>query len=112
MTSPEPGPHKGSITEPNGPLLVMPQPQKPTRWELWRSRTFLAIIVLFWLEIGIILIVAPWTPFWENNSLLLGFPSLREFFMDSFVRGLVSGLGLVDIWMAIAEAVQYHEPAE
>lgn len=112
MTSLEPGAQKGSITEPNGPLLVIPQPENPSPWERWRRRTFLAVVVLFWLEIGIILIVAPWTPFWDNNSLLLGFPSLREFFMNDFVRGMVSGLGLVDLWMAIAEAVQYHEAAE
>jgi hypothetical protein len=112
MTSLEPGAQKGGLTEPNGPILVMPQPQKPSQWELWRRRIFLAVVVLFWLEVGLILMVAPWTPFWENNSLLLGFPSLREFLMHEFVRGMVSGLGLVDIWLAIAEAVQYHESAK
>jgi hypothetical protein len=29
--------------------------------------------------------------------------------MQNFVRGLVSGLGLVDIWMGVAEAVRYRE---
>ncbi|HLI64262.1 MAG TPA: hypothetical protein VKV05_12755 [Terriglobales bacterium] len=90
---------------------MAPRPGQPSRWEIWRRRIFLAIVVLFWLEIGIILMVAPWTPFWDNNSLLVGFPSLREFFMHDFVRGVVSGLGLVDILLAIAEAVQYRESA-
>ena len=29
--------------------------------------------------------------------------------MHGFVRGVVSGLGLVDIWMGVVEAVTYRE---
>ncbi len=65
--------------------------------------------MLFCLEVGIILTVLPWTRIWTENSLLLGYPRVRELLMLNFVRGLVSGLGLVDIWMGIAEAVRYRE---
>jgi hypothetical protein len=34
---------------------------------------------------------------------------LRVFFHSYFVRGLVTGLGLVDLWLGISEAVQYRE---
>jgi len=68
------------------------------------------VFVLFCLEIGIILTVAPWTQFWTTNSLLLGYPRVREFFAYPFVRGLISGVGVTDIWLAIAEAIQYREP--
>ena len=110
MSSFEQGPQNGNVPGPNGPVLVMPTPpQQPNRWELWRRRIFLVVFVLFSLEIGIILTVAPWTTFWTSNSLLMNFPQVREFLLYGFVRGLISGLGLTDIWLAIAEAVRYRE---
>jgi hypothetical protein len=101
-----------SPSEPDGPILVMPPQEKPKRKGLWVKRLWLIIFVLFCLEVGIILTVLPWTRIWTENSLLLGHPQLREFVMQNFMRGLVSGLGLVDIWMGIAEAVRYHEGPE
>jgi hypothetical protein len=73
------------------------------------QRIWLVVFVLFCLEVGIILTALPWTRIWTENSLLLGYPQIREFLMHNFVRGLVSGLGLVDIWMGVAEAVRYRE---
>jgi len=110
MSSLEQGPQNGNMPEPNGAVLVMPSlPPRPGMWERWRRRIFLVVFVLFCLEIGIILTVAPWTPFWTSNSLLLGFPRVREFLMYGFVRGLISGLGLCDIALAVAEAVLYRD---
>jgi len=82
------------------------QPKRPHRW---LQRIWLVVFVLFCLEVGIILTVLPWTRLWTDNSLLLRFPSVKEFLNYNFVRGLVSGLGLVDIWMGVAEAVTYRE---
>jgi hypothetical protein len=93
-----------------GPVLVLPpQPRKPKSPNRWVQRTWLVVFVLFCLEVGIILTVLPWTKVWNDNTLLLGHPVWRNLLMQHFVRGAVSGLGLVDIWMGIAEAVGYHE---
>jgi hypothetical protein len=101
-------------TERKGPVLVMPPPPppKPSPWQLWRNRLFLVEFIFVCLVMGILLIAAPWTPYWSDNSLVAGYPHLREVLMNDFVRGLVSGLGVVDIWLAIAEAVRYREYAE
>ena len=93
----------------DGPVLVMPPPQQPKRPSLWLRRLWLAVFVLFCLEVGIILIVLPWSRVWTENSLLLGHAQLAGFLQQNFVRGLISGLGLVDVWMGIAEAVRYRE---
>ena len=93
----------------NGPVLVMPPVKQPKRPHRWLQRLWLVVFVLFCLEVGIILTVLPWTRLWTDNSLLLGFPALKEFLSYNFVRGLVSGLGLVDIWMGVVEAVTYRE---
>ena len=87
----------------------MPPAKKPKRPHLWLQRLWLVVFVLFCLEVGIILTVLPWTRLWVDNSLTLPYPSLRDVLANNFVRGLVSGLGLVDIWMGVAEAVTYRE---
>ena len=105
-------PQDGNGLESHGPVLLMPLPLPPKKPHLWLQRIWLVVFVLFCLEVGIILTALPWTGIWTNNSLLLGYPRIREFLMQNFVRGLVSGLGLVDIWMGVAEAVRYREGPE
>ncbi len=107
------GPGGGIDPDPSGPVLVVPPARPgPSKFQIWRGRIFLVVFVLFSLEIGIVLTVAPWTPFWSSNSLLAGFPHLREFLLNDFARGLVSGLGLTDIWLAVSEAVRYRESVD
>ncbi len=56
-----------------------------------------------------ILLVLPWTPVWTQNSLLTGYPALQTIADHGFLRGAVSGLGLINIWIGIYDAVQYKE---
>ena len=79
---------------------------------LWLRRIMLFIFVAFAVEIGMFLVVVPWYDsgrLWSENSLLLRFPTLRAFLAQDFIRGIVSGIGLVDIWVGIWEAVHYKE---
>ena len=69
----------------------------------------LVVRVIFLIEVGMVLTVSPWTPVWSQNSLLTAHPALRDFLAQGFVRGAFTGLGLVNIWMGIWEAVQYRE---
>jgi len=93
----------------SGPVLVMPPAQKPNRQHRWLQRVWLVVFVLFCLEVGILLTVLPWTRLWTDNALLTRFPTLKEILSYNFVRGLVTGLGLVDIWMGVVEAVSFRE---
>ncbi|MGH9530931.1 MAG: hypothetical protein ACRD2Q_00960 [Terriglobales bacterium] len=76
---------------------------------LWLRRVSLVVFVLCCLEIGLLLVVLPWTTIWTENSLLVGNPRLQTFVRQNFVRGLVSGLGLLDIWLGVWEALHYRE---
>ncbi len=76
---------------------------------LWTERVFLVIYVVFCIELGMLLAVLPWTRIWSDNSLLAAYPWLRSIAHDNFMRGVVSGIGLVDIWLGIWEAVHYRE---
>ena len=57
------------------------------------------------LLVGIILVVAPWvTTLWDANYLLQPYPFLRSLALSPFTRGAVSGLGLVNVLLALQEA--------
>jgi hypothetical protein len=54
--------------------------------------------------IGVILVVAPWWgEVWDANVLLQPWPALRGFVLSPFVRGAVTGLGLVNVLLAFLE---------
>jgi hypothetical protein len=95
----------GPSDKANSPELVSPEPAEP----VWGQRLKLVIFVLFSVELGMLLIVLPWTPVWTHNSLLAGHPDLRGVLHHYFTRGAVTGLGLVDMWIGIWSAVQYRE---
>jgi hypothetical protein len=58
------------------------------------------------LLVGTILVVAPWTGLWESNYLLAPHPALRQLLLSAFTRGGISGLGIVNILLALLEARQ------
>jgi hypothetical protein len=101
----------------NGPLSSTitnvtseaPAPPALSRAEVWLNRIFLGLFVLMCLLIGITLVVLPWTKYWTQNTILLHNLSLREFAVSDFVRGAVSGVGLVDVWIGIREGAYYRE---
>jgi hypothetical protein len=65
---------------------------------------FLFIIVCF--EVGAFLLVFPWTPQWDSNSVAHLFPWLRDFWTSSYFRGALSGLGLLNIYISLGEVVR------
>lgn len=56
--------------------------------------------ILVSLEVGIFLFVAPWSPHWSGNLLIEYVPAWQPIFMNEFVRGACSGLGLLNLWFA------------
>lgn len=57
--------------------------------------------ILSSLLVGAVLVVAPWTPLWDSNWLLQPWPALRAVALSSFTRGLVTGLGLVNLLLGL-----------
>ena len=64
------------------------------------NRIFRALLVVLCFEMGALLLYLPWTAFWERNYFLAHFPSLIPFALHPVVRGLVSGIGVLDIFLA------------
>ena len=63
------------------------------------------LLAVFFLEIGVLLIVVPWTSFWDQNVLIESSPWLKKIFNNHFVRGAVSGLGVINLGVAVLEIV-------
>jgi hypothetical protein len=64
------------------------------------TRIFRALLVVLCFEMGALLLYLPWTVFWESNYFLVHFPALMPFALHPVVRGLVSGIGVLDIFLA------------
>ena len=49
------------------------------------------------------LIVAPWSAFWERNFFVDAVPLLQQLAANPFVRGAVSGIGAITALAGLAE---------
>ena len=58
------------------------------------------------LLVGVVLVLAPWTTLWEANYLLQPHPAMRVLLLSPVARGAVSGLGLVNVLLALQEVRQ------
>jgi hypothetical protein len=64
-----------------------------------RLRSVLWVLILF--ELGVVLLFLPWLQVWESNYFLGQYPSLRPLMLHPSLRGAISGLGALDILLAI-----------
>jgi len=76
---------------------------------VWLQRLAVAIYVLFCMTLGMALVTLPWIGNWFEDGLVAHWPALQHLLQEGFVRGAVSGLGLIDIWLGIIEAVRYQD---
>jgi hypothetical protein len=77
---------------------------------VWLQRLSLFVLVLFCVYLGVLVMVLPWwSRMWDQNNFIQSRPALAALLHTGAMRGLVSGLGLIDIWIGVSEAVHYRE---
>jgi len=77
---------------------------------VWLQRLSLFVLVLFCVYLGVLVAILPWwTRVWDQNVWMLSHPELAAVLHMGAVRGLISGLGLLDIWIGVSEAVHYRD---
>jgi hypothetical protein len=94
------------------PPMSVPGPQAEVGGgaPIWLQRMSLFVLVLFCVYLGVLVIVLPWWPrMWDQNMFIGARPQLAAFLHNGAVRGLISGLGALDIWIGVSEAVHYRE---
>jgi hypothetical protein len=77
---------------------------------VWLQRLSLFVLVLFCIYIGALMVWLPWAPrYWDQNTWLLAHPGLRSVLQQGWARGILSGFGLLDIWIGLSEAFHYRD---
>ena len=99
------------MTPESGPIVPEQHPPRPRA--SWFQRIASVLFVIFCLELGLFLMIYPWTESWSANYFswigpLKLQPRWHEIWNNPYLRGAVSGLGLVNIWVAVAEALRMY----
>jgi hypothetical protein len=70
----------------------------------WHRRILGICLIIFAFELGLFLLVFPWLPSWDLNWIPLHSRVLSDLWMNQYFRGALSGLGLLNIYVAVIEA--------
>ena len=62
-----------------------------------------AILVGYCSLVGTTLLRLPWTESWDAQPLLYFLPALRPLLLSPYLRGAVSGCGLLLLWNGLLE---------
>ena len=68
------------------------------------SRIQTALLVYVFAALGVFLVMAPWSPLWDNSTAGYLPTRIGPWLRSGFVRGLVSGLGALNFIAAWSEA--------
>ena len=61
------------------------------------------VYVAFFFEVGLLLLVLPWSAFWDRNYFVFTWPAITPFLTSNFVRGGITGLGAVNVCAGVAD---------
>jgi hypothetical protein len=61
---------------------------------------------LYCVEAGLFFTVVPWTRIWTMNSLLHSVPAVALVVDNPFVRGFVSGVGVLHLILGVREIIR------
>lgn len=74
------------------------------------SRILRVLLVLLWLALGLALILVPWSDIWDTNYFLYQYPALALVLKNSYLRGAISGLGILNVLLSL-EAFRHRAAA-
>lgn len=63
------------------------------------------MLIALSIEVGLVLIIIPWSAFWDRNYFATVIPALQDVMTNNFVRGGVSGIGLLNVAAGLIELV-------
>ncbi len=61
------------------------------------------LIIALLIELGLLLIVIPWSAYWERNYFAQVSPAVNAVVTNNYIRGAITGLGTVNLFAALAD---------
>ena len=85
---------------------VPPTSARPRGFMRWHRLVLGFCLVIFAFELGLFLLVFPWLQNWDLSWIPVHSPRFSDIWMSRYFRGAISGLGLLNIYVAFAELVR------
>ena len=90
------------------PRERMPPPQvneehaaPPAPRYRWYHKVSAVLFITLCLDVGLVLLIFPWTDYWDNFAAFVR--PWRPFIDNLYVRGAISGLGVVNLYISLGE---------
>lgn len=78
----------------------------------WPGHLGRSLLVVLSIEIGLLLLTLPWMPLWDHGIWVVQWhashPAWLHAVLSPYLRGAVSGLGLVNLWTATSEITRFR----
>jgi hypothetical protein len=72
----------------------------------WHRRVLGICLVVFAFELGLFLLIFPWLSNWDLSWVALHSARFAQFWMSPYFRGALGGLGILNLYVAFAEALR------
>jgi hypothetical protein len=86
-------------TKPGAEKCSVDAPLQEPNMNRWLA--ILYVVICF--EMGASLFLFPWVPLWSQNFFVGHYPWVYALARNYYVRGGISGLGLIDVFLAFHE---------
>jgi hypothetical protein len=77
------------------------------------------LLIVYFIESGLIVAWAPWSGYWDRNAFLRGSSWITDAAQSGYARGAVSGVGMLLVlaglvelatWLMMRRAAMRHDP--
>ena len=80
--------------------------EAPVVRKRWKGRVLTLCFAVFAFEIGLFLVIFPWQDSWTLNYFEGIHPAVENLWDEPSFRGMVTGLGFVNIYIALLQLVK------
>jgi hypothetical protein len=87
---------------PVGEEVQAPAPVETRRYR-WYHKLFALVFIIFCLELGMFLLIFPWSEWWDFNFFASYIPEWHRYWESAYLRGAISGLGVLNLYISLVE---------